>query len=211
MIRVVVVDDQQLIRVGLRMLCTATEDIEVVGEAEDGREAIELAHRLLPDVVLMDLHMPGVDGITATQRILAARPSIRIVVLTTFDDDSHLFPALKAGACGFLAKDTAPEELLAGIRRAAVGETPFSPDVLRRVVDRAITVDEPEPGPAIPAELTAREREVLDLVATGMSNTEISAALFISVTTVKTHITNLMTKTASRNRVHLAVNAHQFG
>ena len=203
MIRVLLVDDQHLIRAGLRMLCDAQPDIEVVGEADNGREAIALAGRLLPDVVVMDLRMPGVDGITATSRILADRPATRVLVLTTFGDDDHLYPALTAGACGFLLKDAPPTELLDGIRRAAVGDSPFSPEVLRRLVQRAVHA-RPGSPPALPG-LTARERDVLDLVAEGLSNTEIADQLHIGVTTVKTHITSLMTKTDSPNRVRLAL------
>ncbi|MEU4551810.1 response regulator transcription factor [Micromonospora violae] len=203
MIRVLLVDDQHLIRAGLRMLCDAQPDIEVVGEADNGREAITLAARLLPDVVVMDLRMPGVDGITATSRILTERPATRVLVLTTFGDDDHLYPALTAGACGFLLKDAPPSELLDGIRRAAVGDSPFSPEVLRRLVQRAVHA-RPEPSPAMPG-LTARERDVLNLVAEGLSNTEIADRLHIGVTTVKTHITSLMAKTDSPNRVRLAL------
>ncbi|MFI6243862.1 response regulator [Micromonospora sp. NPDC050795] len=203
MIRVLLVDDQHLIRAGLRMLCDAQPDIEVVGEADNGREAIPLAGRLLPDVVVMDLRMPGVDGITATSRILAERPATRVLVLTTFGDDDHLYPALTAGACGFLLKDAPPTELLDGIRRAAVGDSPFSPEVLRRLVQRAVHA-RPGSPPVLPG-LTARERDVLDLVAEGLSNTEIADQLHIGVTTVKTHITSLMTKTGSPNRVRLAL------
>lgn len=203
MIRVLLVDDQHLIRAGLRMLCDAQPDIEVVGEADSGREAIPLAGRLLPDVVVMDLRMPGVDGITATSRILAERPATRVLVLTTFGDDDHLYPALTAGACGFLLKDAPPTELLDGIRRAAVGDSPFSPEVLRRLVQRAVHA-RPGSPPTLPG-LTARERDVLNLVAEGLSNTEIAEQLHIGVTTVKTHITSLMTKTDSPNRVRLAL------
>jgi DNA-binding NarL/FixJ family response regulator len=210
MIRTLLVDDQRLVRAGLRMLCTAAPGVEVIGEAENGQEAITLVERLVPDVVLMDLRMPGMDGITATRRILGAHPAIRVVVLTTFDDDDHLYPALAAGACGFLAKDTRPEALLDGIRRAVDGDSPFSPDVLRRVVRRALD-NERKPTPDPPdIDLTDREREVLARVATGRSNAEIAADLYIGVTTVKTHITNLMTKTNSRNRVQLALSAGKF-
>jgi len=202
-IRVLLADDQHLIRAGLRMLCDAQPDIEVVGEADNGREAIILAARLLPDVVVMDLRMPGVDGITATSRILAERPATRILVLTTFGDDDHLYPALTAGACGFLLKDAPPTELLDGIRRAAVGDSPFSPEVLRRLVRRAVHA-RPELPPVLRG-LTPRERDVLVLVAEGLSNTEIADRLHIGVTTVKTHITKLMTKTNSPNRVRLAL------
>ncbi|MEW2593029.1 response regulator transcription factor [Micromonospora aurantiaca] len=203
MIRVLLVDDQHLIRAGLRMLCDAQPDLEVVGEADNGRDAVALAARLRPDVVVMDLRMPGVDGITATSRILADRPATRIMVLTTFGDDDHLYPALTAGACGFLLKDAPPADLLDGVRRAAAGDSPFSPDVLRRLVDRAVHAR--AGAPRRTADLTARERDVLDLVADGLSNTEIAERLHIGVTTVKTHITSLMTKTGSANRVRLAL------
>jgi DNA-binding NarL/FixJ family response regulator len=202
-IRVLLVDDQPLIRAGLRMLCDAEPDLTVVGEAENGRDAITLAARLAPDVIVMDLRMPGVDGITATGRILAERPSARVVVLTTFGDDDHLYPALTAGACGFLLKDAPPVELLDGIRRAAAGDSPFSPEVLQRLVRRAVAARVEAPPPV--AGLTARERDVLNLVAEGLSNTEIADRLHIGVTTVKTHITSLMTKTGSPNRVRLAL------
>jgi DNA-binding NarL/FixJ family response regulator len=202
-IRVLLVDDQHLIRAGLRMLCDAAPDIDVVGEADNGRDAIALAARLAPDVVVMDLRMPGVDGITATGRILADRPAVRVLVLTTFGDDDHLYPALTAGACGFLLKDAPPAELLAGIRRAAAGDSPFSQDVLHRLVQRAVHA-RVEPPRAAPG-LTARERDVLDLVGEGLSNTEIADRLHIGVTTVKTHITSLMTKTDCPNRVRLAL------
>ncbi|QLQ36030.1 response regulator [Micromonospora robiginosa] len=203
MIRVLLVDDQHLIRAGLRMLCDAQPDLEVVGEADNGRDAVALAARLRPDVVVMDLRMPGVDGISATSRILADRPATRIMVLTTFGDDDHLYPALTAGACGFLLKDAPPADLLDGVRRAAAGDSPFSPEVLRRLVQRAVHARVDAPPRA--AALTARERDVLALVAEGLSNTEIAERLHIGVTTVKTHITSLMTKTASPNRVRLAL------
>jgi len=201
-IRVLLVDDQQLIRAGLRMLCDAEADLEVVGEAGDGREAISLAARLTPDVVVMDLRMPGVDGITATSRILSERPATRILVLTTFGDDDHLYPALNAGACGFLLKDAPPADLLDGIRRAAAGDSPFSQDVLRRLVRRAVN-SRAAPRPL--AGLTSREKDVLDLVAAGLSNAEIAERLHIGVTTVKTHVTALMAKTGAPNRVRLAL------
>ncbi|GAB3184674.1 LuxR family two component transcriptional regulator [Micromonospora palomenae] len=203
MIRVLLVDDQHLIRAGLRMLCDAQPDIEVVGEADNGRDAITLAARLVPDVVVMDLRMPGVDGITATSRILADRPATRVLVLTTFGDDDHLYPALTAGACGFLLKDAPPADLLDGVRRAAVGDNPFSQEVLQRLVQRAVHARPETPQPA--QGLTAREQDVLNLVAEGLSNTEIADRLHIGVTTVKTHITSLMTKTNSPNRVRLAL------
>ncbi|GIF09969.1 response regulator transcription factor [Actinoplanes teichomyceticus] len=207
MIRVLLVDDQQLIRAGLRMLLDAEEGMEVVGEAGDGRAAVTLTAQLVPDVVVMDLRMPGVDGITATSRIMAERPSTRVLVLTTFGDDDHLYPALQAGACGFLLKDAPPAELLNGIRQAAAGESPFSQEVLRRLVRRAVEA-RPEAPPRLDG-LTAREREVLDLVAEGLTNGEIADRLHIGVTTVKTHITALMAKTNSPNRVRLALAAQR--
>jgi DNA-binding NarL/FixJ family response regulator len=206
-IRVLLVDDQHLVRAGLAMLCGTAEDVEVVGEAENGHRATELVARLRPDVVLMDLRMPGVDGTTATARITAAHPRTRVLVLTTFDDDEHLYPALAAGAHGFLAKDTPPGDLLAAVRRTAAGEAVFSPHVLTRVVRAATAARraDPEPDGALLATLTDREREVLALVGDGHSNAEIAARLHVGITTVKTHVANLMTKTATGNRVRLAV------
>ncbi|RZQ60053.1 response regulator [Amycolatopsis suaedae] len=209
MIRVLLVDDQDLVRAGLRMLCESADDILVVAEAANGHEAVREVDRHVPDVVLMDLRMPGLDGIGATERILSTRPGTRIVVLTTFDDDDHLYPALSAGACGFLSKDTAPPDLLAAIRRAVAGDSPFSPPVLRRLVARAVGTASAPAAPAL--DVTEREREVLALVGAGLSNADIGARLHLGVTTVKTHVANLMTKTGRANRVQLAVLANQVG
>ncbi|GIH06473.1 DNA-binding response regulator [Rhizocola hellebori] len=207
MIRVMLVDDQQLVRAGLRMLCESDPEMEVVGEAADGAAAVRLAEQVHPDVILMDLRMPGMDGTTATARILAQRPSARVVVLTTFDDDDHLYPALASGACGFLVKDASPAELLDGVRRAAAGDSPFGKAVLKRLVEQALRAQSaPIPRQAPPG-VTEREREVLELVGAGLSNPEIAARLHLGVTTVKTHVANLMTKTGSANRVQLAVYA----
>ncbi|MFC5746741.1 response regulator [Actinomadura rugatobispora] len=211
MIRVLVADDQHLVRAGLRMLCESAPDLEVVGEAADGHEAVAQAERVLPDVILMDLRMPGLDGTAATERITAARPAARVLALTTFGDDDHLYPALAAGACGFLVKSAPPGELLEAVRRAAAGGTPFSQEVLGRLVDRAVRArDEsarvPDPGP-----LTPRERDVLALVAAGLSNQEIAARLHLGVTTVKTHIAALLSKTGCPNRIRLAVYAVRAG
>jgi len=208
-IRVLLVDDQHLVRAGLRMLCDSAADLTVVGEADNGRDAIRLAEQQRPDVVVMDLRMPGVDGITATSRILAHRPATRVLVLTTFGDDDHLYPALNAGACGFLLKDAAPPELLDGIRRAAAGDSPFSQEVLQRLVKRAVEAREV----AVPQleGLTSREQEVLELVGAGLTNADIAEQLHIGVTTVKTHITSLMAKTGSPNRVRLALLACRPG
>lgn len=212
MIRVLLIDDQQLVRMGLRMLCESVPDIEVVGEAGDGRDAPGLVDRLRPDVILMDLRMPGVDGITATRRIMTDHPAGRVVVLTTFGDDDHLYPALEAGAFGFLVKDSPPEELLAAIRRAADGEPPFSQAVLVRVIDQAVRArrrNDAEPARTIPAQkipdLTPREREILMMVGGGLSNREIADRLHLGVTTVKTHVASLMRKTGCPNRIRLAV------
>jgi DNA-binding NarL/FixJ family response regulator len=189
------------------MLCETTPDLEVVGEAENGQEAVRLVEQLTPDVVLMDLRMPGVDGITATARITAARPATRILVLTTFDDDEHLYPALSAGAQGFLSKDAPPENLLDAVRHTAAGESPFSSAVLRRLVRTAVGAHASAPE-ELPG-LTGRERDVLALVGDGLSNAEIAARLHVAVSTVKTHVTSLMTKTGADNRVRLAVLAHR--
>lgn len=205
--RVLIADDQRLIRAGLRMLCESTDDIEVVGEAADGMQAVRVAAELRPDVILMDLRMPGVDGITAIGQVLSARPESKILVITTFDDDDHLYPALAAGAAGFLIKDTEPAELLAAVRRAADGEFVLSPHLLQRLVSRAVQTRGPElPDPV---ELTAREAEVLPLVVEGLSNQDIADRLHLGVTTVKTHVANLMDKLGAQNRVQLAVYGYQ--
>ncbi|ONK14541.1 response regulator transcription factor [Streptomyces sp. MP131-18] len=212
MIATLLVDDQRLVRAGLRMLCESTTDIRIVGEAATGAEAVRRCDAVRPDVVLMDLRMPGMDGTTATRRILQARPATRIVVLTTFDDDDHLYPALAAGACGFLAKDAAPDELLDAVRQAAGGGSPFSNAVLQRLVTRATGSWTPRPAAAPAGEdLTAREREVLAHVGDGLSNAEIAARIHVGLTTVKTHIASLMRKTGSATRVHLAVFAVRNG
>ena len=212
MIRVLLVDDQRLVRAGLRMLCESAPDMTIVGEAENGQEAIRLADQVAPDVILMDLRMPHVDGTVATARIRASRPGVKVVVLTTFDDDDHLFPALAAGACGFLVKDATPDELLAAVRAAAAGETPYSPAVLRRLVDQAVRARLGEaPPPTLPDTLTGRERDVLALVGAGLSNREIADRLHLGVTTVKTHVTSLLAKTGSANRIRLALLAAQSG
>lgn len=209
MIRLMIVDDQHLVRSGLRMLCDSAPDLEVVGEAADGHEAVRMAARLAPDLILMDLRMPVLNGTVATERILRDRPGTVVVVLTTFDDDDHLYPALAAGARGFLAKDVEPAQLLDAVRRAAAGDTPFSPRALRRLVEQAVAArDARAPGPEVPElDLTDREREVLTLVAEGLANAEIAARLHLGVTTVKTHLASLLAKTGCQNRVQLAVHA----
>ncbi|MTD17439.1 response regulator [Nakamurella sp. YIM 132087] len=213
MIRVLVVDDQELVRSGLRMLCESAPDLEIVAEARNGAEAVRLVDDTVPDVVLMDLRMPVIDGIAATSAIRGSRPATRVVALTTFDDDDHLYPALSAGACGLLTKDSSPAELLSAIRRAAAGENPFTPSVLQRLMARAVEAGG-SPAPQAATELptlTERELEVLTRLGAGMSNAEIAAVMNISVTTVKTHVTGIMDKTGSRSRVHLAVLAVRAG
>ncbi|MGW4246363.1 response regulator [Nocardia sp. NPDC004722] len=204
MIRVLLVDDQRLVRAGLRMLVEATADLEVVGEAADGVAALRVAAQVDPDLVLMDLRMPGMDGVAATRELVGRGGRVpKVLVLTTFDDDEHLFPALAAGASGYLVKDTDPELLLAAIRRVMDGELLFSPPLLRRLVARATASPAETPSPAVA--LTARESEVLELVGEGFSNAEIAARLHLGVTTVKKHLAHLMDKTGCDNRVRLAV------
>ncbi|MEQ4722652.1 response regulator transcription factor [Nonomuraea sp. B19D2] len=210
MIRVLVADDQALVRAGVRMLLQAAGDMEVVGEAEDGAEAVRLAERHLPDVILMDLRMPRVDGLEAIKRVLAARPGTRIVVLTTFAEDADVYAALRAGAVGFLVKDDEPERMVDAVRRAATGEQLLAPSVLRRVVERFLSAEEQAAAPP-PAGLTERELEVLALVGTGLSNAEIAEELHVGVTTVKTHVAAAMDKLGLRNRIQAAVVAHRTG
>ena len=208
-IRVLLVDDQRLVRAGLRMLCESAPDMTIVGEAENGQEAIRLAEQVAPDVILMDLRMPHVDGTVATARIRASRPAVKVVVLTTFDDDDHLFPALAAGACGFLVKDTDPAELIAAVHRVAAGDFVLSPHLLQRLVSRAVGARVPDGSEAVP--LTTREEDVLPLIVEGLSNQEIADRLHLGVTTVKTHVTSLLAKTGSANRIRLALLAAQSG
>lgn len=205
--RVLIADDQRLVRAGLRMLCESADGIEVIGEAADGAQAVRSAAELRPDVILMDLRMPGVDGITAIGQVLSARAESKILVITTFDDDDHLYPALAAGAAGFLVKDTEPTELLAAIRRVAAGDFVLSPHLLQRLVARA--VDARAPGGDDVVTLTAREEDVLPLIVDGLSNHEIAERLHLGVTTVKTHVANLMDKLGAQNRVQLAVYGYQ--
>lgn len=201
---VLIVDDQKLVRAGLCMLCEATEGLEVVGEAADGEQAIRMAAELAPDVILMDLRMPGVDGVAATRTLMSTKPESKILVLTTFDDDEHLYPALAAGAAGFLVKDTSPAQLVDAIRRTAQGDMTVSLHLLRRLIARAVSDSPVAPSPP-PVALTAREREVLALICTGSSNRQIAENLHLGLTTVKTHVANLLEKTGCANRVQLAL------
>lgn len=206
--RVLIADDQRLVRAGLRMLCESTDGIEVIGEAADGAQAVRLAAELAPDVILMDLRMPGVDGITATRQVLSARPGAKILIITTFDDDDHLYPALAAGAAGFLVKDTSPAALVDAIHRTADGDFTLSPHLLRRLVSRAVDAGTTAGRPAA-VPLTGREEDVLPLIVEGLSNQEIADRLHLGVSTVKTHVANLLDKLGAQNRVQLAVFGYQ--
>ena len=202
---VLLVDDHRLVRAGLRMLLDSTSDLKVIGEAANGGDAIRLAAEYHPDLILMDLRMPGVDGVEATRQITAAHPKSKVLVLTTFGDDDHLFPALAAGASGYLVKDTEPYDLIDAIRRTVDGDILFSPSVLRRLVERALATTPSDGNTAATVDLTPRERDVLNLVGEGYGNQEIGDRLHLSVTTVKKHIATLMDKTGCDNRVRLAV------
>jgi DNA-binding NarL/FixJ family response regulator len=211
---VLIVDDQALVRAGFRMILEAEQDIEVVGEAADGREAVAEARRLRPDVVLMDVRMPDVDGIEATRRLLDDDGTgAKIVMLTTFDMDEYVYDALRAGASGFLLKDVPPEQLVAGIRAVASGDALLAPSVTRRVIEEFVRrpPDSIRTAPPELAELTAREHEVLKLIARGLANAEIAKELFVSETTVKTHVAHVLMKLKLRDRVQAVVFAYESG
>jgi DNA-binding NarL/FixJ family response regulator len=209
-LRVLVADDQSMVRAGFRMLLSGESDIEVVAEAQNGLEAVEKAARFKPSVVLMDIRMPELDGIEATRRILAADRSARILILTTFDLDEYVYEALSAGASGFVLKDDPAEQLIAAVRTIAAGEALLSPAITKRVIARFASMPRPE-VPKELAELTGREQEVFRLVARGLSNSEIGESLFISDTTVKTHVTHILQKLNLRDRVQLVVLAYRAG
>jgi DNA-binding NarL/FixJ family response regulator len=210
-IRVILADDQPLIRAGLRMLITETPDIDVVGEAGTGAEAIQLARDAGPDVVVMDIRMPGMDGIEATQMITAGDTHARVLVLTTFDDDDYVYGALRAGASGFLVKDMALDDILTAIRVVAAGDAMIAPGVTRRLIaEFAGQLRSGRRLREIPG-ITDREREVLRLVGLGMSNAEIAAVLYISVGTAKTHVARLLAKLGARDRVQLVITAYEAG
>jgi DNA-binding NarL/FixJ family response regulator len=211
-IRVLLVDDDDLMRAGLKAVLSSDEAIEVVGEASDGHAAVEQVRELEPSVVLMDVRMPDLDGISATREVLETSPEVRVMILTTFEQDDYIFGALNAGASGFLLKRTSPEELIAGIHTVAVGDSLLSPSVTRRVINRMAG----QPAPGRPhderlAELTPREREVLAQVARGLSNSEIAEELVIEESTVKTHVKRILMKLHLRDRVQAVIFAYESG
>jgi DNA-binding NarL/FixJ family response regulator len=211
-IRVVLADDQPLVRTGLRVLIKDTPDIDVAGEAATGAQAVQLARDTQPDVVVMDIRMPGMDGIEATRLIAVGDEAPRVVILTTFDQDDYVYGALRAGASGFLVKDMALDDILAAIRVAAAGDALIAPGVTRRLIARF--ANQSTPVPPVRRRLdgvTEREREVLTLVGLGMSNREIAAELSISVATAKAHVARLLTKLAARDRVQLVIAAYEAG
>ena len=209
-IRVLVADDQSMVRAGFRMLLANEEDIEVVAEASNGREAVAMAARFDPTVVLMDIRMPELDGLEATRRILAANGAARVLILTTFDLDEYVYEALRAGASGFVLKDDPPERLIAAIRIIAGGDSLLSPAITKRVIDQFTRIPRPAPPREID-DLTERELDVFRLIARGLSNAEIGRELYISDTTVKTHITHILQKLNLRDRVQAVVLAHETG
>ncbi|NUU20978.1 MAG: response regulator transcription factor [Streptomycetaceae bacterium] len=211
--RVLLADDQRLVRAGFRSILEDEDDIAIVGEAADGAEALERARELRPDVLLMDIRMPGVDGLEAARRVAAdpALAGVKVVILTTFDLDDYIYGALRAGATGFLVKDTEPEELIHAVRVAARGDALISPSVTRRLIaEFAGRAKQPGPDPRLNG-LTEREREVMGLVAGGMSNDEIAARLVLSPATAKTHVSRIMTKLDVRDRSQLVVLAYESG
>ncbi|MFD8754796.1 response regulator [Kitasatospora sp. NPDC059577] len=220
MIRVVLADDQPLVRAALEMVIAETTDIEVAGEAGTGAEAVRLAAELRPDVVVMDIRMPGTDGIEATRLVTAAGGPTRVVVLTTFDEDEHVYAALHAGASGFLVKDMALDDILGAVRVVAAGEALIAPSVTRRLIGAFVAGRPPvqvlgrgaRDGAVRRLEvITGREREILTLVGRGLSNTEIAAELVLSIATVKTYMTRLLAKLDARDRVHLVILAYEAG
>jgi DNA-binding NarL/FixJ family response regulator len=212
MIRVVIADDQAVVRGGLRMILESEEDIEVAGEAEDGQKALDRARELDPDVLLMDIRMPTLSGIEATRRLTTAGGHARVLVLTTYDLDENVYDALKAGAAGFLVKTESPARLVEAVRVVAAGEALLAPDITRRLVDRFVTGLRPNtPAPPELEELSPRELEVLKLVAGGLSNAEIAETLFVSDGTVKTHVARILAKLGLRDRVQVVVFAYECG
>jgi DNA-binding NarL/FixJ family response regulator len=211
-ISVLIADDQALVRAGFRMILETDKDLRVVAEADDGAQAVEACRRTRPDIVLMDIRMPVMDGLEATRRIVAATDPPRVLMLTTFDHDEYVFDALVAGASGFLLKDVAPEQLLAGIRVIAHGDSLLSPSVTRRLIESFVRDHPrtPQPPPGL-EELTARELEIFGLIARGLSNAEIAEQLVVSSTTIKTHVARVLIKLGLRDRVQAVVLAYETG
>ena len=207
--RVVLADDQPLVRAGLRVLIADTPDLDVAGEAGTGAQAVQLVRDAQPDVVLMDIRMPGMDGIEATRMIMANPTAARVIILTTFDDDDYVYAALRAGASGFLVKDMALEDILAAIRIVAAGDALLAPGVTRRLIEEFAARPEPAPPQREIDGITEREREVLTLIGRGMSNGEIAAQLCISTATAKAHVAHLLTKLGVRDRVQLVIVAYE--
>jgi DNA-binding NarL/FixJ family response regulator len=210
MIKVLLADDQELVRAGFRMILETQADIEVVGEAGDGVEAVAATRRLRPDVVLMDVRMPNLDGLQATEQVVAAGSGSRVLMLTTFDLDEYVYQALTAGASGFLLKNAPPEQLIGAVRVVAAGDALLAPSITRRVIEQFTRLPPPG-GTEPPAGLTDRELEVLKLVARGLSNAEIAAELFVSDATVKSHVAHLLAKLQLRDRVQAVVLAYESG
>jgi DNA-binding NarL/FixJ family response regulator len=211
-VRVMLVDDDHLVRSGLRAILSSDDSIDVVDEAENGRLAVQRARHQRPDVVLMDVRMPDLDGIAATAELLKATPTTKVIILTTFEIDEYILGALRAGASGFLLKRSSPEQLIAAIHTVADGEALLSPSVTRRLIEQVAVhpILSRKPDPRL-AELTTREREVLELVAQGLSNAEIAAALTLERTTIKTHVQRILTKLGARNRVEVVIVAYEWG
>jgi len=211
-IRVLVVDDQELVRAGFCVILGAADGIEVIGDAADGEQAVALAEALTPDVVLMDIRMPGMDGLAATRLITAGQPAPKVVMLTTFDLDDYVYEALRAGASGFLLKDSPRADLIAAVRAAAAGDALLAPSVTRRLIEAfARRPPEAAPSPSRLASVTAREKDVLLLLARGRSNAEIAVTLFVSEATVKTHVASLLAKLGLRDRVQAVILAYETG
>jgi DNA-binding NarL/FixJ family response regulator len=208
---VVIADDQGLVRFGLRKILDQEPDLEVVGEATDGASAVEVAARVRPDVVLMDIRMPGLDGIEATRRVVAGTPTARVLMLTTFGLDSYVYESLRAGASGFMLKDAPPEEIVGAIRIVASGEAMLAPAVTRSVIDEFARLPRPQSRPEQLPTLTAREQEVFSLLVRGLSNAEICDTLTISDATVKTHVARVLQKLGLRDRVQVVIHAYESG